>query len=136
MTVFVAAAALIDQQKKILVGKRPAHKPLPNLWEFPGGKMEADESPEYALIRELTEELGIDVAADDLKPLTFISHQYDTFHLVMFLYTLHQWKGDVLPAEQQELKWVSIDDLKKLDMPPADLPMISSLQRYLQEITD
>src|SRR3990172_12274414 len=102
----VAAVALVDPDGRVLIAKRPEGKPLAGLWEFPGGKVEAGERPEAALIRELREELGIDVSEACLAPLTFASHAYDDFHLLMPLYVCRRWQGEVRPQENQALRWV------------------------------
>ena len=122
--VLVAAVALIDADGRVLLAKRPEGKQLGGLWEFPGGKVETGERPETALIRELKEELGIDVAESCLAPLTFASHAYEDFHLLMPLYACRRWKGQVSGAEGQELAWVRPLKLKDYPMPPADLPLI------------
>jgi 8-oxo-dGTP diphosphatase len=125
--VLVAAVALIDADGRILLAKRPEGKSLAGLWEFPGGKVEAAERPEAALIRELKEELGIDVEHSCLAPLTFASYAYDDFHLLMPLYVCRRWKGIATGLEGQELKWVRAKDLRNYPMPPADLPLIPHL---------
>ena len=129
--VLVAAVALIDTDGRILLAKRPEGKSLAGLWEFPGGKVEVLERPEQALIRELKEELGIDVEQSCLAPLTFASHAYDDFHLLMPLYVCRRWKGLVQALEGQELKWIYAAELKNYPMPPADLPLIPHLQELL-----
>jgi 8-oxo-dGTP diphosphatase len=129
--VLVAAVALIDADGRVLLGKRPEGKSLAGLWEFPGGKVEASERPEQALIRELKEELGIDVEQSCLAPLTFASHAYEDFHLLMPLYVCRRWKGLAQALEGQELKWVFAKDLKNYPMPPADLPLIPHLVELL-----
>lgn len=123
----VVAVALVDADGRVLIGKRPEGKMLGGLWEFPGGKVEADERPEAALIRELKEELAIDVAESCLAPLTFASHAYAEFHLLMPLYVCRRWKGVVQSHEGQELKWVKPLQLRNYPMPPADLPLIPHL---------
>ena len=125
--VLVAAVALIDRDGRVLLSKRPADKQLGGLWEFPGGKVEAGERPETALIRELKEELGIDVAESCLAPLTFASHAYEAFHLLMPLYVCRRWKGLVTGAEGQEIAWVRPQKLRDYPMPPADVPLIPHL---------
>ena len=126
-TVLVAAVALIDKDGRVLLARRPAHKAMGRLWEFPGGKVEAGERPEAALIRELKEELGIDVAESCLAPLTFASHAYDDFHLLMPLYVCRRWQGHPAGLEGQELTWVRPLKLRDYPMPPADLPLIPHL---------
>ena len=123
----VSAVALVDADGRVLLAKRPQGKTLAGLWEFPGGKVEDGETPEAALIRELKEELGINVAQSCLAPLAFASHAYETFHLLMPLYVCRRWQGLAQPLEGQELKWVRAGDLKKYPMPPADAPLIPHL---------
>jgi 8-oxo-dGTP diphosphatase len=123
----VVAVALIDADGRVLIAQRPAGKQLGGLWEFPGGKIEAGERPEETLIRELREELGIETKADCLAPLTFASHPYDDFHLLMPLYVCRRWEGFVQAREHQALKWVRARDLKDYPMPPADEPLIPAL---------
>lgn len=127
----VVACVLQDSQARILLAQRPEGKSMAGLWEFPGGKVEQGERPEAALIRELNEELGIVVKAVDLKPLTFASHAYDDFHLLMPLYGCRRWKGDPQPLEHGALAWVRWQDLRDYDMPPADEPLISLLKALL-----
>ena len=123
----VAAVALIDPDGRVLLAQRPEGKPMAGLWEFPGGKVEAGERPEAALIRELFEELGITVREPCLAPLTFASHAYETFHLLMPLYACRRWEGFLQPREGQALKWVRPRDLRTYPMPPADEPLIPFL---------
>jgi 8-oxo-dGTP diphosphatase len=123
----VAAVALIDADGRVLIAERPEGKQLAGLWEFPGGKIEAGERPEETLIRELHEELGIDVEEPCLAPLTFASHAYESFHLLMPLYVCRRWSGFVQPREGQRLKWVRPRDLRGYPMPPADEPLIPAL---------
>ena len=123
----VAAVALVDQDGRVLLARRPLHKQMGGLWEFPGGKVEAGERPEAALIRELKEELGIDVAESCLAPLTFASHAYDDFHLLMPLYVCRRWQGQAKGLEGQELAWVRPLKLRDYQMPPADVPLIPHL---------
>lgn len=127
----VVACALVDADGRVLIAKRPKGRPLAGLWEFPGGKVHRGERPEEALIRELEEELGIDVAASCLAPLTFASHTYEAFHLLMPLYVCRQWRGDVAPREGQELAWVRPNRLRAYDMPPADEPLKAMLRDLL-----
>jgi 8-oxo-dGTP diphosphatase len=130
-TILVVAVALVDADGRILLAKRPEGKSLAGLWEFPGGKVEAGERPEAALIRELREELAINVEESCLAPLTFASHAYDEFHLLMPLFVCRRWKGLVQSAEGQELKWVHAKDLRNYPMPPADIPLIPHLVELL-----
>jgi 8-oxo-dGTP diphosphatase len=123
----VVACALIDVDGRVLVAQRPASKNMAGLWEFPGGKLEAEESPETALIRELREELGIAVKADCLAPFVFASHAYPEFHLLMPLYVCRKWEGLPCPHHHQALKWVFPKDLNRYPMPAADLPLVPML---------
>jgi 8-oxo-dGTP diphosphatase len=129
--VLVAACALIDTDGRVLIAQRPAGKPMAGLWEFPGGKVEADERPEETLIRELKEELGIVVNEACLAPLTFASHTYPDFHLLMPLYVCRRWEGTVTALEGQTLAWVRPNRLRGYPMPPADEPLISHLTSLL-----
>ncbi len=123
----VVAVALIDPDGRVLVAERPAGKQLAGLWEFPGGKVEPGERPEACLIRELSEELGIAVEEACLAPLTFASHPYEEFHLLMPLYVCRRWSGFAEPLEGQRLAWVRPRDLRAYPMPPADAPLIPAL---------
>jgi len=125
--VLVVAAALVDVDGRVLLAQRPRGKQLEGLWEFPGGKVDAGERPEGALIRELGEELGIVVKAACLAPLTFASHSYDDFHLLMPLYVCRKWEGFVQPLDGQTLKWVRPKNMRAYPMPPADEPLIPHL---------
>ena len=129
--VLVTAVALIDADGRVLLAQRPEGKSLAGLWEFPGGKVEAGERPEAALIRELKEELCIDVAESCLAPLTFASHAYDDFHLLMPLFVCRRWQGIAQPREGQTLAWVPPARLRDYPMPPADLPLIPILRDWL-----
>ena len=129
--VLVVAVALLDADNRVLVGKRPEGRSLAGLWEFPGGKIEAGERPEQALIRELDEELGIVVGERCLLPLTFASHAYPDMHLLMPLFVCWRWSGLVQPREGQELRWLRAQDLRGLAMPPADAPLIAPLINLL-----
>jgi 8-oxo-dGTP diphosphatase len=129
--VLVAACALIDADGRVLIAQRPAGRSMAGLWEFPGGKVEANETPEACLIRELKEELGIVVNEACLAPLTFASHAYPDFHLLMPLYVCRRWEGMVRAQEGQELAWVRPNQLKEFPMPPADVPLISHLTALL-----
>jgi 8-oxo-dGTP diphosphatase len=127
----VAACALIDADGRVLLARRPEGKKMAGLWEFPGGKLLPGETPEAALIRELKEELGIDVSAACLAPFAFASHDYERFHLLMPLYLCRRWKGLPTPRENQTLAWVRPNRLAEYDMPPADKPLIPLLRDFL-----
>lgn len=130
-TVLVAAVALIDAEGRVLLAQRPEGKSMAGLWEFPGGKVEPGETPEAALIRELREELGIETWQSCLAPLTFASHGYDSFHLLMPVFACRRWQGIVRPVEGQALAWVRARDLRNYPMPPADIPLIPALEMWL-----
>ena len=130
-TVLVSAVALIDPDGRILMAQRPAGKSMAGLWEFPGGKVEPGETPEVALIRELQEELGINTWESCLAPLTFASHSYDDFHLIMPLFACRKWQGTPIAQEGQTLKWVTVADMRDLPMPPADIPLVAMLRDIL-----
>jgi 8-oxo-dGTP diphosphatase len=119
----VAACALVDADGRVLLAKRPPGRPLAGLWEFPGGKIEPGETPEAALIRELKEELDIEVAAKCLAPLSFASHSYPEFHLLMPLFVCRRWEGDMSPQQGQQIAWVRAQKLADYPMPPADEPL-------------
>jgi 8-oxo-dGTP diphosphatase len=129
--VLVAACALVDPDGRVLIAQRPEGKSMAGLWEFPGGKVEPGELPEQSLIRELQEELGITVKPECLAPLTFASHTYPDFHLLMPLYVCRRWDGFVEAREKQGLKWVRPNELRNYPMPPADEPLISHLTTLL-----
>ena len=129
--VLVSAVALIDGDGRVLLAQRPEGKSLAGLWEFPGGKVEPGETPEAALIRELKEELGIDTWSSCLAPLTFASHSYDDFHLLMPLFACRRWEGIAQGREGQRLAWVRAQNLKDYPMPPADIPLIPILRDWL-----
>lgn len=129
--VLVSAVALIDPEQRVLLARRPEGKPLAGLWEFPGGKVHPGETPEAALIRELKEELGIDVAESCLAPFAFASHGYESFHLLMPLYVCRRWSGAVTPQEGQALAWVRPQKLADYPMPPADKPLVALLRDFL-----
>ena len=131
LPMLVVAAALIAADGRILVQQRPLDKHHGGLWEFPGGKVDPGETPEAALIRELEEELGIQTWNSCLAPLTFASHAYDTFHLLMPLFACRRWQGIVQPREGQQLAWVRARDLRDYPMPAADIPLIPALQMWL-----
>ena len=130
-TILVSAVALIDPDGRVLLGQRPEGKSMAGLWEFPGGKVEPGETPEVALIRELQEELGIDTWASCLAPLTFASHSYDDFHLLMPLFACRKWKGTPQSREGQALQWVRPNQLNDYPMPAADKPLIPILRDWL-----
>ena len=130
-TVLVSAVALIDGEGRVLLSQRPEGKTLAGLWEFPGGKVEPGETPEAALIRELHEELGIETWRSCLAPLTFASHSYDDFHLLMPLFACRKWQGTPTPHEGQTLRWVRPNALRDYPMPPADLPLVPILRDWL-----
>ena len=127
----VAACALIDADGRVLLAERPPGRPMAGLWEFPGGKVEQGERPEDTLIRELHEELGIAVREECLAPLTFASHSYADFHLLMPLYVCRRWEGTVAAREGQRLAWVKPNRLREYPMPPADQPLVSHLAALL-----
>ena len=121
-TILVSAVALIDKDGRVLLAQRPEGKSMAGLWEFPGGKVETGETPEAALIRELEEELGINTWSSCLAPLTFASHTYDDFHLLMPVFACRKWEGIPTPRENQTLKWVHVNEMRDYPMPPADIP--------------
>ncbi len=127
----VSAVALIDVDGRVLLAQRPLGKSMAGLWEFPGGKIEPGETPEAALIRELQEELDIDTWESCLAPLTFASHSYEDFHLLMPLFACRKWKGTPSSLEGQNLKWVPVNKLRDYPMPPADIPLIPILRDWL-----
>lgn len=129
--VLVAAVALVDADGRVLLARRPEGRPMAGLWEFPGGKVGAGETPEAALMRELKEELGIDVSESCLAPLTFASHAYPEFHLLMPLYVCRVWEGTVTAKEGQELAWVRPRGMGAYPMPPADEPLVAMLRDFL-----
>ena len=129
--VLVSAVALIDVDGRVLLAQRPEGKSMAGLWEFPGGKVDPGETPEAALIRELDEELGISTHASCLAPLTFASHGYPDFHLLMPLFACRRWEGTPRSREGQALRWVRVQDLRDYPMPPADVPLIAVLRDWL-----
>ena len=130
-TILVVAVVLIDRDGRVLLSQRPSGKSMAGLWEFPGGKVENGEVPEEALIRELNEELGIDTWSSCLAPLSFASHSYEDFHLLMPVFVCRKWLGNPIPMEGQTLKWVSKNKLKDYPMPQADTPIIAVIRDLL-----
>lgn len=129
--VLVAAAALINDKQEILLAQRPEGKSMAGLWEFPGGKVDAGETPEYALMRELEEELGIETRPTCYHPVAFASHSYDDFHLLMPVFACRMWNGEITAKEHQALEWVRPLDMPKYKMPEADIPLIATLRDLL-----
>jgi len=129
--ILVSAVLLMNAAGQILLAKRPMGKSMAGLWEFPGGKVEVGETPEVALVRELAEELDIEVAVENLVAFTFASHAYDDFHLLMPVYLCESWQGEPASLEGQELAWVAVDDLSNYPMPPADIPLIEMIKRLV-----
>lgn len=130
----VVAAALVDADLRVLLTQRPEGKSLAGLWEFPGGKVDPGESPETALRRELFEELAIDVCPTCIAPLSFASHSYDSFHLLMPLYVCRSWDGTVTPQEDQQTAWVAANRLHHYPMPPADLPLLPTIRDFVANL--
>lgn len=130
-TVLVSAVALIDADGRVLLSQRPEGKAMAGLWEFPGGKLEPGETPETALIRELQEELGIDTWESCLAPLSFASHAYADFHLLMPLFACRKWQGTPRGREGQALRWVPVRELRDIAMPPADIPLVAMLRDWV-----
>lgn len=131
-TVLVSAIALIDADGRVLLAQRPEGKDMAGMWEFPGGKVEPGELPDAALRREIKEELNLDLCESCLHPLTFVSHEYERFHLLMLLYVCRNWEGIPQAMEGQKVGWYRPDQMRALPMPPADLPLISTLRDYLR----
>ena len=130
-TVLVSAVALIDIEGRVLLSQRPEGKSMAGLWEFPGGKVEPGETPEAALIRELHEELGIDTWSSCLAPRTFASHGYPEFHLLMPVFACRKWQGTPRGREGQALRWARVSEMRKIPMPPADIPLVAALRDLL-----
>ncbi len=127
-TVFISTVVLVNEHNEILIARRPSGKDLAGYWEIPGGKFEPGETAQAAAIREMKEELGIDIAEADLSPFTFLSIEYDAFALVMLVYLTHTWQGAPTPLENQEIAWVSAGELHTYPVPPADIPLIKQLK--------
>lgn len=125
---YVSCGVLVDVDGKILISTRPKGKDMEGLWEFPGGKLQENEVPEVALARELQEELGIKTSPSCMYPLTFVSHRYEAFHLIMFVFVCRKWSGFPMPLEGQQLKWVTPRELPNYNMPPADLGIIAAIR--------
>ena len=130
-TIFVTAAAIVDADGRVLLAQRPEGKSLAGMWEFPGGKVEAGETPEAALIRELNEELGITICETCMNPLGFASHSYERFHLIMLLYVVQRYEGIPSSREGQALTWKRPREMRNMAMPPADIPLIPVLENYV-----
>lgn len=126
-TLFVVALAMIDDSGRVLVQQRPPGKAMAGLWEFPGGKVEPGETPEHALVREIEEELGVRLAAEELVPLTFASEPLAERHLLLLLYTARRWEGEPHALDASAIRWVTIDEMRGLPMPPADAPFANML---------
>lgn len=129
--VLVAAAAIINDKNEVLLAQRPEGKSMAGLWEFPGGKVEQGETPEFALMRELEEELGIESSPSCYHPIAFASHSYDDFHLLMPVFALRMWKGEIQAKEHQSLAWVHPLEMPQYEMPKADIPLIATLRDLL-----
>ena len=129
--VLVSAVALVRDDGRLLLAQRPEGKSMAGLWEFPGGKVEVSESPEIALVRELDEELGIEVATEDLEPFSFASHGYDAFHLMMPVYLCRKWKGEPTGLEGQAIAWVSVEDFDRYPTPPADVELMTRFGQWV-----
>lgn len=127
----VSAAALIDMDGRVLIASRPESREMSGFWEFPGGKVEKNETPELAIIRELDEELGINVAESCLAPFTFASHAYQSFHLLMPVFVIRRWEGFISPREGQELKWLRPKNMEDYPMLPANIPIVAMLRDFL-----
>ena len=126
--VVVAACALIDPQGRVLIAERPKGKSMAGLWEFPGGKVEANERPEETVVREMREELGVSIDKNSLSPFIFASHTYPDFHLLMPVFLCRRWEGEISPREGQKVAWVRPNELDRYPMPPADGPLIPMLK--------
>lgn len=130
--VHVASVALLTPRHEVLVAQRPSHKSMAGLWEFPGGKLEPNETPEICLVRELQEEINIIIPPHHLEPLSFTSYDYGSFHLIMYLFICTQWQQTPVGKEGQELTWVALEKLKTISMPPANAPLLTRLQQFSQ----
>lgn len=129
--VLVSAVAMVDADGRVLLAQRPEGKSMAGMWEFPGGKVEADETPEAALFREIKEELGVDLCQPCTSALSFVSHAYDQFHLLMLLYVCRKWEGIPAPQENQQLCWKYPHEMEAMPMPPADRPLVAALRDFL-----
>jgi 8-oxo-dGTP diphosphatase len=129
---FVVAAALTNEDDEILLQRRPQGRSMAGLWEFPGGKVEPGESPEFALIREIKEELGVGLDPENMIPLTFASENLDEQHLILLLYICRKWDGEPVPLESPEIAWIKTGAMRALEMPPADAPFIGALENYFR----
>lgn len=134
--IHVSAVALVNAEGKVFLAQRPPNKNMADLWEFPGGKIKPHETPEEALIRELKEELGITLLPEKLTPLSFVSHAYDDFYLVMLLYLCDAFEGEISLSEHQASVWVLPSEMGRYPMPPADLPLVPALEKYLQHASE
>lgn len=130
---FVVALALMDENQKILMQTRPLGKSMAGLWEFPGGKVEEGELPELALVREIQEELNISISAQDLTPTCFASEPLGAKNLLLLLYIADKWEGEMIAKEGQQFDWFDLDAISKLDMPPADIPLVANLKKIMQD---
>lgn len=129
---FVVAVALVREDGRILVQQRAPGRSMAGLWEFPGGKVEPGETPERALIREIEEELSVSLAADALAPAVFASEPLGERHLLLLLYVAHQWSGEAQPLDASAIRWVTVDEMRALEMPPADVPLVEALAKVLR----
>lgn len=132
--IYVAAGIMVNAQGQILVAQRPKGKSMEGFWEFPGGKIEPNEIPEHALIREFKEELNIDIKEESLDAITFMSYDYEKFHLFMPVWAIYEWQGEVKGNEGQNLAWIEPSALSELPMPPADIPMVGKMQSYCRDV--
>ncbi len=134
--VYVAAGIMVNSEGKILVAERPKGKSMEGFWEFPGGKIEEGEIPEYALVREFKEELGVDIALENIDAITFVSYDYEKFHLFMPVWAIYKWHGEIKGHEGQAVKWIEPSQLDDLPMPPADIPMVATFKHYCEMVVN